>query len=174
MQYATSRQNSQNLLPKNAGKKWSNEQHIEFITMLIDKKDIDFIAKKLERTTGSIRARLHDQIYKWIEHENKDMNYVIENTPYESIEYIQDIVNSKRQAAKTREKNREAKKPYTKAPKENQQYYFNKGEREKNTAHTQRKKISEDIEQIKNDIKDLKLMMRGMMTILEELTVDED
>ena len=160
MQYATSRQNSQNLLPKNAGKKWSNEHHIEFITLLNNKKDIDFIAKKLERTTGSIRARLHNQIYKWIENENKDINYVIENTPYESIEFIQDIVNSKRQAAKTREKNREAKKPYTKAPKER--------------VAIQRKKISEDIEQIKNDIKDLKLMMRGMMTILEELTVDED
>ena len=75
-------------------------------------KDIDFMAKKLERTTGSIRARLHNQIYKLSEHEKKDMNFVIENTPYESIEFIQDIVNTKRKAVITRERKREERKAY--------------------------------------------------------------
>tara|TARA_B110000008_G_C16724433_1_gene466130 strand:- start:43 stop:519 length:477 start_codon:yes stop_codon:yes gene_type:complete len=147
-------------IPKNAGTKWSDEHHEEFINMLLDKKDLDVIAEKLERTIGSITARLHIQIYKWIEEENKDINFVMENTPYKSIEFIQHIVNNKRQAAKARERNKEERNTIRR-------------EKRKETRES-RQDIAKDIEQIKNDIKDLKLMLRGMMNILEELTVEED
>ena len=143
-------------IPINAGKPWSSQQHNDFLTAIKEIEDIDHIASKLGRSSYSIICRLRNQIYNWIEIDKKDINWVVDNTPYKTLSDIEDIAKEVKRLKISR-----------KAASENK----------KIKKWSQKKKIDEisnDINKIKNDITELKLMMRGMMAIIEELTIETE
>lgn len=138
------------------GKKWTTEENDKMFKMIAENIEIKEISEILGRSSGSILSRLNRQIYVWFEIENKSIDWIISQTPFDSIQYIQDIINNE----KLKINNKQIWKEQRKEKRKEQN-----NEKKKNNKKS-------DIEEIKKDISDIKLMLRGIMSILEEITVE--
>jgi hypothetical protein len=135
------------------GKIWTTKETDSMLAMVSENISIKEISEIMGRSAQSITIKLHRQIYLWFENENKSIDWIISKTPFDSIQYIQDIINNE----KMKINNKQMQKI-----KKNEK-------REKKVKST----TKSDIEKIKKDISDIKLMLRGVMSILEEITVVE-
>lgn len=138
------------------GKRWTTEENDKMFKMIAENIEIKEISEIIGRSCGSILSRLNKQIYVWFEIENKSIDWIISQTPFDSIQYIQDIINNEKFKIKEKQKWKEQRKE--KKEQNNEKY---------------KKNEKSDIEEIKKDISDIKLMLRGIMSILEEITVEE-
>ena len=138
------------------GKKWTTEENDKMFKMIAENIEIKEISEILGRSSGSILSRLNRQIYVWFEIENKSIDWIISQTPFDSIQYIQDIINNEKLKINKKQIWKEQRKEKRK---------------EQNNEKKKNNKKS-DIEEIKKDISDIKLMLRGIMSILEEITVE--
>ena len=131
------------------GKIWSTKETDSMLAMVSENIETKEISEIMGRSVNSITQKLYRQIYLWFENENKSIDWIISKTPFNSIQYIQDIIN-------------------------NEKIKINNKQMQKNEKREKKgKKEKSDIEKIKKDISDIKLMLRGVMSILEEITVVE-
>jgi len=135
------------------GKRWTTEENDKMFKMIAKNIEIKEISEIIGRSSSSISSRLNKQIYVWFEIENKSIDWIISQTPFDSIQYIQDIINNEKFKIKNEQIWKEQRK-------------------EKNNEKKKKINKKSDIEEIKKDISDIKLMLRGIMSILEEIIVE--
>ena len=112
-------------------------------SLMIDKdiKIVD-IAETLGRSVGSIDCKIKNIIYNYYK-EGKDIEFIMENCPYDSKEYIQDIIEVK----KSIENNGKYKKKSVKYSKTKKKHTIDD--------------VMNNIEEVKLEIKSIKLMLVG-------------
>lgn len=161
-------------VPVNHNKKWTKEQNELFIKLVKEKVEIDTIAENLKRTYGSIKSRLNILIYNWFT-EGKTIEWIIQNTPYTSIEYVEEIIKTETKKKEVRQKKREEKKKNKKTTVDEILIGLSTDIDCEKRGRKKKKKggYTESIQDIREDIKNIKIMMKEMMSILQELTIEE-
>jgi hypothetical protein len=147
--------------PENLGKPWSDEDTIEILLGVRDKKPHNEIAEKLKRTVGGIYARL--RLLAWEYHcENKTIEQIQKNTGLTKDEIVDSI--SKYQAKqvlkdkKKEEKKEEKKKNTTKC------FIQDKPSQTQRPVQIIESKSLNDVysilEELRKDIQDIKIHLK--------------
>ena len=128
--------------PKNLGKLWSQDEENLLLQQISENIDIETIAIKHERTTGGIIAKINDIVYKMYI-DNISISEIIEKTKLDE-KTIEEVIEKKKVKIKDGKNIKKIKTPL---------------------------KIDDnsDIIEIKNDIKELKILMKKMNEMIKAI-----
>jgi hypothetical protein len=156
----------------NRGKRWV-QKDIEYIKNKMKDKNynISEVADYLGRTNRSIECQMNSIIYNY-KVSGMDIDKIVELTPYNSIEYINDIINNFlfRLEEKRYYKKENDKKRLTNSNSTNEINYI------KQDIILMKENIlslKEDMVIIKNNFNDLKYITKYIAKMVEEITVED-